>query len=476
VLCLYRLLLLALALAIATPGVAQDAGGSAYAVGGIDVDVAAPTPEAARMAAFRIAQRRAWPLLWSRLTGNPASAAPRLSDGQLDAMVSGIESQGERFSATRYIARLGVVFDRSRASDYFGGEAGRLQSPPMLLLPVFSDSGTRTLYQARTPWRAAWQRYRENVTPIDYVVAQGSAGDNVVLTGWQINRPDRPTWRNILNRFDAVDVLSAEARLVRQWSGGPISALFIARHGPDATELGRFALTAVDDDGLDAMLDTGVRRIDEIYAAALRDGRLRSEADLTAEMSPIIAAPTLIGATLGGGGEIPEGAEIASREAIMATPDAAAVTAFETALRATPGVTGVTITSLSLGGSSRLLISHVGGYDALLYALDTRGLRLAPENGETVLRRRRDGDAPIPLPVARLPAALPAAPPGQQPAAPPGQQPAAPPGAPPALPPASPVDTDRRPRAAPPAAAPPPAPPNRPAEPGPVELLPGPGR
>jgi hypothetical protein len=52
------------------------------------------------------------------------------------------------------------------------------------------------------------------------------------------------------------------------------------------------------------------------------------------------------------------------------------------------------------------LFSHIGSRAALLYALDRRGLRLVAENGQTVLRRRRDGDAPVPLPA---PVAAPAA-------------------------------------------------------------------
>lgn len=458
---LVRLLLLVLA-ALAAPVLAQDAGGgSAYAIGGIDVDVSAPNPEAARMAAYRIAQRKAWPLLWARLTGGPPAAAPRLSDGQLDSMVSGIESQGERFSMTRYIARLGVVFDRSRASDYFGGMADRLQSPPMLLLPVYSDGGVRTLYQARTPWRAAWQRFRENVTPIDYVVASGSAGDNVVLTGWQVSRPDRPTWRAILNRFDAVDVLSAEARLVRAYPGGPIRALFIARHGPDATELGRFELAIASDDGLDAMLDNGVRQIDEIFAVALRDGRLRSESDLTADLTPIIAEAPVIGLVLESTQDDAAGAAVISIDAAMPTPDAATATALESQLRAVPGITGVTITSLSLGGTSRVLIGYAGARDALAYALDQRGLRLAAESGETVLRRRREGDAPVPPPVAPVSPAAPPATPGS-PATPP---PAAPAPAPVPAPAALPGEPPRRNRAAAPQSPPP-------SDKRPVDLLP----
>jgi hypothetical protein len=402
---MFRVLRLFLALALwplAPLAAQQGAGGSAYAVAGIDVDVSAANPMLARMTAYRIAQRKAWPLLWSRLTGRDAAAAPRLSDGQLDSIVSGIESQGERFSMTRYIAKLGVVFDRSRTGAYLADAGGALQSPPMLLLPLLSDGAVRRVYDGKTPWLAAWQRFRETVTPVDYVLANGGAGDNLLLTGWQATRPDRQSWRNILNRFDTVDVLTAEARLVRQWPGGPVTGLFIARHGPDATELGRVRLTASDDAGVDAMLDAAVRQLDTIYAEALRDGRLRSEADLTADLAPLIGTGPLIGEAVSvdqGGVE----AGSTSVEAAMPTPDAASAAALESGLRGTAGVTGVTITSLSLGGTTRLLFSYTGSREALLYALDGRGLRLVSENGETVLRRRRDGEAPVPRPVPIVP-------------------------------------------------------------------------
>ncbi|OYU14833.1 MAG: hypothetical protein CFE37_08805 [Alphaproteobacteria bacterium PA4] len=397
-------LCLCFALLAAGPALAQDSGGSAYAIGGIDVDVTAANPNAARITAYRIAQRKAWPLLWARLTGAAAASAPHLSDGQLDGIVSGIESQGERFSMTRYIARLGVVFDRSRASAYFAGQGGALQSPPMLLLPVWRDGGASTLYQAKTPWRAAWARYRENVTPIDYVVASGSPGDNLVLTGWQVRRPERAGWRNILNRFDAVDVLTAEARVTRSWPGGPISAEFIARHGPDAAELGRFTLSTTSPEGLDAMLDTAVRQIDDIYGEALRAGRLRAEVDLSADMAPLIGAAPLIGSAASEE-EVDGSSASASVEAAMATPDAATATALEGQLRRIAGVSGVTVTSLSLGGTTRMLITYTGSYEALLYALDGKGLRLVVENGQTVLRRRIAGDTPVPAPAGPPPAA-----------------------------------------------------------------------
>ena len=408
---LFRLFLL-LAL-MPAPLAAQPSagGGSAYAIAGIEVDVTAANPALARMTAYRVAQRKAWPMLWARVTGREATIAPRLSDGQLDSIVAGIESQGERFSMTRYIARLGVVFDRSRTAEYLVGSDGAFQSPPMLLLPLFSDGAVRRVYDGKTPWLAAWQRFRETVTPVDYVLASGGAGENLLLTGWQATRPDRQSWRNILIRFDAVDVLTAEARLVRQWPGGPVTGLFIARHGPDAVELGRVRLQAADEAGVDAMLDTAVRQIDVIYTNALGDGRLRSETGLTADLAPLAGTEPLIGEPVSadqGGVE----ASSTSVEAAMATPDAATAATLESTLRGTPGVTGVTITSLSLGGTTRLLFSHTGSREALLYALDRRGLRLVFENGQTVLRRRRDGDVPVPSPATLAPMAPSAAAPG----------------------------------------------------------------
>ena len=389
-------LLLALALFAALPVAARDTasatGSSAYVIGGIAVDTAGKSTYEARLTAYRVARAKAWPILWSRLTGLGEASAPRLGDIALEQMVAAIEIEGEQFSTTRYIATLGVVFDRARASRAFAGTSGALHSGPMLLLPLFSDGGARTLYQAKTPWLAAWTRFSDSLSPLDYVIASGSAGDNILLTSYQLNRADRPLWRNILNRFGSIDVLIAEVRLNRAWPGGPVAAEFIARHGPDAVELGRFSLTAATADGLDAMLDTGVQRVDAIYTQALRDGRLRSDPSLSVEMAPLIASGVTIG--VGGGAAAASGVE-----AEVETLDAASWGAVEATLRGTPTVTGVNIMSLSLGGTSRIVIRHGDTREMLLYQLDQRGLRLVPGPGGMLLRRRIPGDVAVPAPV-----------------------------------------------------------------------------
>jgi hypothetical protein len=382
------LAVLALVLGGAVASRAQD-GASAFVVNNIDVDVVGKSTDEARLAAFREAQRRAWPQLWSRMTGSPVAQAPRLADGALDSMVAGIEIDAERFSARRYIGRLSVVFDRVRAGKYIGGEAGTLSSPPMLLLPVLQDAGATTVYEAQTPWLRAWARYRAGSSPMQYVRATTVVGDSILLNAYQARRDDRATWRNILNRFRAADVLTAEAKLDRSYPGGPITGTFTARHGPDSTLLARFKLRVPNASQLDRLLDEGVRRIDANYALAFRQGQLRSDPELTADLAPPISSAPIIAFT----------APAAGLEVNVATPDAGAWASIESALRGTPTVNGVSLLSLSLGGTSRIRIGHSDSYEWLLYNLDQRGLRLDGGEGGLRLRRKAPGDAPIARPL-----------------------------------------------------------------------------
>lgn len=364
-------------------------GPGAYKIGGVAVDIVAPNAVEARAAAYREAERRAWPQLYARLTGAEPSAAPHLADGVIEGMVAGVEVEAEQFSLTRYIGRLAIVFDRDRASGYLGGANGT-QAPPMLLLPVMIDGGQHLLYRSKTPWIAAWLRFRDAASALDYVMPAGSAGDNVVLTSYQSRRGDRTLWRNILSRFRASDVLTAEIILDRSYPGGPVAALAIARHGPDAVELGRVPLRSATAAGLDAMLDDAVRQVDAIYVRALREGRLNAEKGLIVELAPLLVAGPSIG-------EATPAASAGGVEASIVTPDARAWAEIEGLLRGTPTVHGVSLLSLSLGGTSRIVIRS-DNPAALAYELDKRGLRLAQIEGGVLLRRKQPGDPVVPPP------------------------------------------------------------------------------
>jgi len=182
----------------------------------------------------------------------------------------------------------------------------------------------------------------------------------------------------------------AEAHLDRTYPGGPIVATFLARHGPDSEVLTRFRLRAGAAGELDAMLDTAVRRIDAAYARALQSGVLRADPTLTLSIEPVDVSPVLDPAeALGSMGTTVS----------VATPDPASWNAIEASLRAVPEVDGLTLLGLSIGGMSQVRINHAVDYPMLRYALDQRGWRLDGSR----LRRRAEGEAPLPRPVAALP-------------------------------------------------------------------------
>src|SRR3546814_11185687 len=103
------------------------------------------------MAGFREAQLQGWKMLFARMTGKPVSASPSLSDSTLDGLVSGIVVEKEQIGSTRYIARLGVLFDRARAGQLLGVQGLVMRSPPSLTLPVLLAVSAARPFVAPTP-------------------------------------------------------------------------------------------------------------------------------------------------------------------------------------------------------------------------------------------------------------------------------------------------------------------------------------
>lgn len=398
----FRLLLLLSLLFAPAMAAAQDGGD--FTITGVTVDTAAPSAVSARMAGWRVAQRKAWPMLYSRLTGSTAGLAPRLSDSTLDSIVSGIEVEREQIGPKRYIARLAVVFDRARASSYLGASARLLRSAPMLLMPVEISGGTRTVYERRGDWAQAWARFRMDSSPIAYVRAAGTGGDALILNAYQAYRPNRDLWRAALARYSAANVLVAEARLTPAWPGGPVTGRFRALAGPDNRVLDAFELRAATPDELTKMLDIAVARIDLKFTEALRDGSLRAEEDLLVSLDDM--GLPMIG---GGGYEFADyGTPLLSIEVLVNTPDEDAILGYEAAVTGTPGVASAALVEPQPGGISRLRIDFRGSFERLRYDLDQAGLRLEPEGGGYRMRQRLQGEALLPPPAETLASAAPA--------------------------------------------------------------------
>jgi len=366
-------------------GIAPIDSTSNFEVLGVQVDVSAENAERARVAGWRQAQREGWRMLWSRTTGRPITQAPNLSESVLNTIVSGIVIESEQIGPTRYIARLGVLFDRARTGQMLGVAGLVRRSAPVLVIPIMTTGAAAYSFEMRNEWQRAWAEFRTVQTPIDYVRTSGTGVDPLLLNVAQSRRRGRGWWRMILDQYGAADLVIAEVEIRRAFPGGPARGIFTARFGPDGQILGRFTLSAADSAGLRTMLDEGVRRMDMVYRRALDAGLLQPDPSLVIiepavqreieeaepEAEPEETAPTPTGA-------------VQSFSIQVETPDAAAVQTAEVSVSRASGVNSAITTSLALGGTSVMRVTYSGDAAALQAALRAQGWQVQVVGGNTL--------------------------------------------------------------------------------------------
>jgi hypothetical protein len=389
-------------------GVPPIDSSSSFEVSGIEVDTYGADADAARLAGWREAQRKGWDALWARTHGG--AKGPGLSDSALDAIVAGIIVEEEQIGPRRYIARLGVLFDRARAGSILGTSGNLLRSAPMLVIPVQISGAVPQSFETRTAWQKAWARFRTGNSPVDYVRPTGTGVDSLVLTPSQTWRPGRTWWRLLIDGYGAADVLVPQVRIERLWPGGPVIGHFEAFHGPDRELLGRFVLRVESGDGLPKLMDEGVKRMDALFVRALQEGRLVPDPSLIVEPAATEEElEELEGEILEETATIETGqldAGVSAFNVQFDTPDVGSVSAGEALLRSIPGVRGAQTASLALGGVSVMRVTYAGDLGALAAALQARGFQV--QQGVGTLRIRRGAPAsPAPAPAPATPAPVP---------------------------------------------------------------------
>jgi len=389
-------------------GIAPVAASSDIEVRDIEVNVSAETGLVARDEAREEAQR----LAWEKIDG------PSLPDSTIDSMVSAIVVQRERIGPKRYIATLGVIFDRERESRYLGTSGQIARSAPLLLLPVTFSGGVELLYEQRNEWQRAWAEYQAGASRIDYVRPSGSGGESLLLTYGQTGRRSRTWWRNVLDQFNASDVLVPIARLDYEYPGGPVNGTFTARYGPDSVVLDQFNMRAESSAQLPAMLDRAVVRFNSIFERALSSGRLKPDPTLEiegGELTPAVARLVALGrqyeaqdaaaarrevaptptenATSDGtitdapvNTPPPEGS-VALYTVQFETPDAGAFDGILSSVRGTPGVRSAGTRSTAIGGTSVMTVSFGGSIGELAAALRARGFMVQQGSSALLISR-----------------------------------------------------------------------------------------
>ena len=226
-----------------------------------------------------------------------------------------------------------------------------------------------------------------------------------MLNAGQIGRPGRGWWRTIIDQYGASDILIPVVRLYRSYPGGPVIGAFQARYGPDNKLIGSFTLRVASAQGLPQLLDAGVKRMDDLYQAGLRNGALSFDPSLSPPPEP---TPVATDEPIDRGGDDDTtiaqivGDTAPSTAGIVMTiqydtPTAATVANTESLLRSIPGVRAATTNSLALGGESLMRVSYDGDPDALRAALQVRGYQVAG-SGQTLRIRRAPQLLPPDLP------------------------------------------------------------------------------
>jgi hypothetical protein len=373
-------------------------------INGVQVDVQGKTAVEARQAGWREAYKQAW----------AKAGGPEMGADAIENLVSAVVVESEEIGPHRYRASLGVVFDRGRAAGFLAGHGptGGLRSAPMLVIPVLYSGGVAQVYEMRTPWQKAWAEFHTGASAIDYIRPQGSGGDSLLITAGQPGRRSRIWWRALLDQFGASDVLMPEARLERQWPGGPVKGTFTARYGPDNVFLDSFTLTASDEGQVPAMLNQAIGRFDQIFTQALTDGKLRPDPTLSVDhpaidpgLEQLIAAGRAAQAAAAAAQERAAAAALAEQTAPtpaptpeakpqasaltvqFASPDAAAVDQALGGVRGAKGVESAATTSIAIGGTSVMRVTFAGSAAELAALLRARGWQVSVSSGTLRIHR-----------------------------------------------------------------------------------------
>jgi hypothetical protein len=395
-------------------GIAPIDSSGTLEITGIHVDVTGKDAQSARYEGWRIAQRQGFKALWAKTNRRPVSEAPTLPDSTLDQMVSSIVVEREQIGPTRYIANLGILFDRSRSAEVLGVGGDVQRSAPMLLIPVLITAGADTTVELRNPWQRAWAEFRTSQSPIDYVRVSGQGADPMLVNAAQVDRPGRGWWRNIIDLYGAADILVAQVQFQRLYPGGPAFARFRGYHGPDKQLVGSFTIAAPAGANALQVMRVGVERMDRMFADTLADGRLVRDTSLDIPEPPpppveiVEEAPT-------------QQARPWAYQVQIVSPDVNIYNFAMAHLRTTGGVQQVVPVSINPGGVSYVNVTYQGDVGGLRTALAARGWNV--EQNGYVLRMSSSGNAPPPIappqpqpqPQPQQPAPTPPATPSQTP-------------------------------------------------------------
>ena len=165
-----------------------------YTIYNISIDETASNSKQASRAAVRAAQRVALDKLFRKIIRQEDHASlPKLNDGQITELVSGLEVANEKSSRVRYMADFTVHFSRDKIYNFLSEQQipfAETLSTPASILAVVEKNGAVILWEKNNGWRKMWDEYdtANNLVPIQ--VIETTLANRMAITAWQTQQGD----------------------------------------------------------------------------------------------------------------------------------------------------------------------------------------------------------------------------------------------------------------------------------------------
>ncbi|MGB7204606.1 MAG: DUF2066 domain-containing protein [Anderseniella sp.] len=352
-----RLLILLVCVLFGGPLAAKE--NPLYTISGIEVDVRAETASEAKRQAITQANVKALALFVKRVGGD--QVLDKLSDiptKRIDAMLDSLSIEEERTGPQRYIGKLTIRFlpDRMRKMmadlgvSYSEKVAGRT-----VIIPVWRTPEGAVVVWEDNPWRTAWLALKAENSLVPLIIPVGDFADISTLNADQAAARDEARLEAIRLRYEADNILIAEATPVGEDSVQAVMAgdSPVGKVGFDKT------YAAENAGGIPEAAAIAATRFNEVML--LRWKKKTEERPITRAL-PIASLPVAV--------------------AFYSNDEWAAL---RSRILATPGVAGVDISTISQGGAI-VQLSYVSGFEQLRNSLWSAGLALQNVGGTWVLQ------------------------------------------------------------------------------------------
>ncbi len=329
-----------------------------YTITGVEVDVRAETAAEAKKLAITEANVKAFALFAQRVGGD--AIADRLSDipsRRIDAMLDSLSIEQESTGPKRYIGKLTVRFlpgNMRKLMSELGVGYNEKLAGKTVVVPVWRTPEGVVVWEDN-PWRTAWLSLRAENSLVPLIVPLGDLADTDTLTAELAASRDQASLEAIRLRYEADAIVVAEASAV---DADTVQANMIGTSAIGKLEFDK-AYIAEDGGGVETAARIAALRFHQVM---LSRWKKENEAAPVTQSLPIATLPVAV--------------------AFFSNEEWSALRA---RILATPGISGVDISTISQGGAI-VQLSYVTGFEQMRQSLWSAGLALQNVGGTWVLQ------------------------------------------------------------------------------------------